>query len=57
MRTLDIYLLHYFFLPEFLLPHATPLLTTIPSILLPLVILKAAILVGVYVLKKKVSHF
>jgi fucose 4-O-acetylase-like acetyltransferase len=44
-RTLDIYLLHYFFLPEFLLPHATPLLATIPSILLPLIILLAALVV------------
>lgn len=44
-RTLDIYLLHYFFLPEFLRPHATQLLSTIPSPLLPLVILLAAIVV------------
>ncbi len=44
-RTLDIYLLHYFFLPEFLLPHATPFLDTIPSILLPIVILLAALVV------------
>ena len=41
-RTLDIYLLHYFFLPEFLLPHANQLLSTVPSLLLPLVILLAA---------------
>ena len=44
-RTLDIYLLHYFFLPEFLLPHATPLLATIPSLLLPVVILLVALVV------------
>ncbi len=44
-RTLDIYLLHYFFLPEFLRPHATQLLTAIPSPLLPFVILLAALLV------------
>ena len=44
-RTLDIYLLHYFFLPEFLLPHANRLLATIPSWLLPLPILFAALIV------------
>ena len=44
-RTLDIYLLHYFFLPEFLLPHATPLLTAIPSPLLPIVVLLVALAV------------
>ena len=44
-RTLDIYLLHYFFLPEFLRPHATPLLASIPSVLLPFVILLAALIV------------
>ena len=46
-RTLDIYLLHYFFLPEFLLPHANRLLATIPSWLLPLPILFAAFIVVV----------
>ena len=46
-RTLDIYLLHYFFLPEFLRPHATPLLATIPSLLLPLVVLIVALVVVV----------
>ena len=49
-RTLDIYLLHYFFLPEFLLPHATPLLATIPSLLLPLVVLIVALVVVVFCL-------
>ena len=44
-RTLDIYLLHYFFLPEFLLPHANRLLAAIHSLLLPLPILFAAIIV------------
>ena len=44
-RTLDIYLLHYFFLPEFLLPHANQLLSIVPSLLLPVVILLAALLV------------
>ena len=44
-RTLDIYLLHYFFLPEFLRPHATQLLTVIPSPLLPLAIFLAALVV------------
>ena len=44
-RTLDIYLLHYFFLPEFLLPHANRLLAAIPSWLLPLPILFAAFIV------------
>ena len=44
-RTLDIYLLHYFFLPEFLRPHATQLLTVIPSPLLPLAILLGALIV------------
>ena len=44
-RTLDIYLLHYFFLPEFLLPHASQLLSTIPLLLLPIVILLAALVV------------
>lgn len=44
-RTLDIYLLHYFFLPEFLLPHANRLLATIPAWLLPLPILFAAFIV------------
>ena len=44
-RTLDIYLLHYFFLPEFLRPHATQLLTTIPSPLLPIVVLLVALVV------------
>ena len=44
-RTLDIYLLHYFFLPEFLRPHAAQLLTVIPSPLLPLAILLAVLLV------------
>ncbi|MBE6259907.1 MAG: hypothetical protein E7107_03620 [Prevotella sp.] len=46
-RTLDIYLLHYFFLPEFLRPHATQLLTTIPPQLLPIVVLLVALLVVV----------
>jgi hypothetical protein len=46
-RTLDIYLLHYFFLPEFLRPHATQLLSTIPSPLFPFVILLAALMVVV----------
>jgi hypothetical protein len=44
-RTLDIYLLHYFFLPEFLLPHANRLLAAIPSWLLPFSILFAAFIV------------
>ena len=44
-RTLDIYLLHYFFLPEFLRPHAAQLLTVIPSPLLPLAILLGALVV------------
>ena len=44
-RTLDIYLLHYFFLPEFLLPHANRLLAAIPAWLLPLPILFAAFIV------------
>ena len=44
-RTLDIYLLHYFFLPEFLLPHANRLLAAIPAWLLPLPILFAALIV------------
>ena len=44
-RTLDIYLLHYFFLPEFLLPHADRLLAAIPAWLLPLPILFAAFIV------------
>ena len=37
--------LHYFFLPEFLLPHANCLLAAIPSWLLPLPILFAAFIV------------
>jgi hypothetical protein len=44
-RTLDIYLLHYFFLPEFLRPHATQLLSTVPSLLLSLVVLLVALVV------------
>ena len=44
-RTLDIYLLHYFFLPEFLRPHTTQLLTAIPSPLLPIAILLVALVV------------
>ena len=49
-RTLDIYLLHYFFLPEFLLPHANCLLAAIPSWLLPLPILFAALIVVAFCL-------
>ena len=44
-RTLDIYLLHYFFLPKFLLHHANQLLSTVPSPLLPVIILLAALVV------------
>lgn len=44
-RTLDIYLLHYFFLPEFLRPHATQLLSAIPSPLSPFVVLLVALVV------------
>ena len=44
-RTLDIYLLHYFFLPEFLLPHANRLLAILPTWSLPLPILFAALIV------------
>ena len=44
-RTLDIYLLHYFFLPEFLRPHTTQLLETIPSPVLPVIILLLALVV------------
>ena len=44
-RTLDIYLLHYFFLTKFLLPHANRLLAILPTWLLPLPILFAAFIV------------
>ena len=44
-RTLDIYLLHYFFLPEFLRSHATQLLTAILSPLLPVVVFGVALVV------------
>ena len=38
-------LLHYFFLPKFLLHHASQLLSTVPSPLLPVIIFLAALVV------------
>ena len=46
-RTLDIYLLHYFFLPEFLLPHASRIVVAVPQPwLIPLILAVAFVVVA-----------
>ena len=49
-RTLDIYLLHYFFLPRFLLSNVTDVIPSIPSLLLPVVILLVSLAVVAFCL-------
>ena len=49
-RTLDVYLLHYFFLPRFLLSNTTDVIPTIPSLLLPFVIFLLSLVVVAFCL-------
>ena len=44
-RTLDIYLLHYFFLPRFLLSYTTDVILSIPSLLMSVIILLVSLVI------------
>ena len=49
-RTLDIYLLHYFFLPRFLLANATDVMYSLPSLLLAVVIFLVSMVIVAFCL-------